>query len=154
MSEGQRGRGSGGEAKGDKQTWSHSHPCARVHIATHCTLEQSAMDKKIIPLSVLECFLRHPPPTHTQNTAAFLQTVTVSGPDGPHLSRLMLYKHSPVFYHGPKSVLGAHQSRPITQAAAPPAWCRPDSSIECPQRTTWPQHGQKPHLSGKKWPPV
>lgn len=33
----------------------------RVHIAAHHTLEQSAMDKKIIPLSFLECFLLLPP---------------------------------------------------------------------------------------------
>lgn len=74
------------EGGGHKQTRSHSHPCTRVHIAAHRTLEQSAMDKKIIPLSFLECSLLHPlthsapthqPPPHPENTGSFLQTETV-----------------------------------------------------------------------------
>lgn len=58
----------------------------RVHIAAHHTLEQSAMDKKIIPLSFLECFLLLPPispPPLSENTGSFLQSVTVPDPDVP-----------------------------------------------------------------------
>lgn len=120
-SEGQWGRKNGGEAKGDKQTWSHSHPCTRVHIAAHHTLEQSAMDKKIIPLSFLECFLLHPltrsaptlPPTLRKHWL-FSPNCHSPGPRHPDLPWLALYKHSPVLYHSRKSVPKVRRSRPIT----------------------------------------
>lgn len=136
-------------------------PCARVHTAAHLTPKQSATDKKIIPPSVPECFLWHPltraAPTscpHPQKTRLLSPNCDSVWPRHPNLPRLMLYKHSPVFYPGPKSVPRALRCRPITQTASPPA-PRPDLRIERPQRATWPHLDESTIYLVKptrKWP--
>lgn len=125
-SEGQR-RG------GAEVTWRRTDkPLVHKHIATHeymhthaahHTQNQSAMDKKIMPLSFLECFLQyplkyhHPSPTLTKHCLSLTLPLfsklrrgfRLGCSDSPRLGR---YKHSPVLSRAPKAAHWAHQSGP------------------------------------------
>lgn len=119
-----------------KQTQSHSHPCTRVHIAAHRTLAQSAMDKKIIPLSFLECSLLHPPHpfrTHPSSPPPHFHTLRKHwllspscdspGPQRPDLLRYIntvLSFSTPVNPSSERAVLGPSQgsSGPEYQVAS------------------------------------
>ena len=86
------GGGGGANKPSHAQTWKHTHTCT---LAPHRTLNQSATDKKIMPLSFLECSLLYPlnyhrpSPTHTKHClslfpALLLQAVVYdSGSDAP-----------------------------------------------------------------------
>lgn len=131
--------GGGGGWGGYKQTQSHSHPCTRVHIAAHRTLAQSAMDKKIIPLSFLECSLPHPPspvpyppipPLHTLRKHRLLSP-SCDSPGAPTSRSPALHKHSPVLYHTRKSVFRGRRSGPVSGVPTQPGviWTPVSSSL-------------------------
>lgn len=122
-----------------------THPCTRVHIAAHHTPEQSAMDKKIIPLSFLECFLLHPltrsapthpiphpPPPTLRKHWLFSPNCDSPGPCRPDLPRLPLNKPSPILYHTRKPVLGVRRFGPITGVPEQPGviWTRVSSGLK------------------------
>lgn len=109
---------------------------ARAH-APHYTLNQSATDKKIMPLSLLECSplyplnYRRPSPTHAKHCLSPFPSLLSRlrcglGLGCPDLPRLWLYKCGPILSRVPKAAHWPHRpglsnSRPnVAQPAGRP----------------------------------
>lgn len=96
--------------------------CAHTSTHTpHHSLNQSAMDKKIMPLSFLECFLlypfnyHHPSPTLTKHCLSLslpFRAVAWSSGMSRSFTAHVVKAETPVLSAGPRAARGAHHSEP------------------------------------------